>query len=324
MSTCHDSHVIKALWGTGTTAELVLDHIASDFEYAVASNPKSNRFRSLDVLMPEEILTSRPSQITVASMFYPEILSRIKKLALHTVHLNIYTGHLINPNFLLTEVPLEEAWRHSSNFEQGPGEPERALLQKISKSEASIKAYGDRLIHLRDALRLAPKVGLALEFGVHRGDSLQYLRSHTQRKIIGFDSLVGFDVNSQFSNWEFHVPVTGVDEEALKKLAEDPDMQVGFFQHTLHAFLEVFDSSIDFIHYDAADQASCDYVLRSVLPRLSDGAIIVFDDLIPHQSDLESAELRALTEVLDDSEFRYEVVSWVPNGTQVAIRLAGC
>jgi hypothetical protein len=309
----------RALWGTGATASLVVRHVEADFDVAIDRH-STETFLGIPTIHPDAVTHRTFSSLTIASMFYPEILSNLRRKGLQNIPLKVFTGHLINPQFLLTEVPLQTAWAHCESFEAGPGRQEKQLKSLLERERVDVRTFSNRFEHLASALSLSPQGGLALEFGVHQGHSLRFLRQQSDREVIGFDSLAGFHEQSQFAGWLFHAPVGGILDEELVALRSDPLMRVGYFEDTLQEFLNESMFDIDFVHYDAADRRACDFVLRLVLPRLTEGAVIVFDDLIPHQSDLESAELRSLIEVSEELGFHFQILSWVPGGTQVAVK----
>ena len=72
--------------------------------------------------------------------------------------------------------------------------------------------------------------------------------------------------------------------------------EVGWFNETLPRFLARHTTNVRFLHIDCDLYSSASMVLSSIAPRLSPGAIIVFDELI-NFPEFEAHEMRALLEL---------------------------
>jgi len=92
---------------------------------------------------------------------------------------------------------------------------------------------------------------------------------------------------------------------------------VGYFHDTLDRWLDQERvKEISFIHYDAGHYESARFVLSRVSDLLVPGAVIVFDELIPCQTELKANEYDALVDVLPDG---FEFMSRC--GQSVAIQI---
>lgn len=79
---------------------------------------------------------------------------------------------------------------------------------------------------------------------------------------------------------------------------------MGDITQTLVPFLEKHDESIAFIHIDTDTYTPCAHVLRFTRPRLKNGTIILFDELIGY-TNYQSHELKALLEHLPKDSYKF-------------------
>ena len=141
-----------------------------------------------------------------------------------------------------------------------------------------------------------PKI-LLLEFGVHRGYSIQEFakyNSHPESIFVGFDSFEGLP-----RAWRNFVKVYRAKEfDVGGQIPENSDERVhfvkGWFTSTLPAFFETFDIQAFehvFIHLDADIYSSTLYCLTEI-SRVRDQAHMIFDEF-------PGEEARALEDFLD-------------------------
>lgn len=182
-----------------------------------------------------------------------------------------------------------------------------ALEDEIPHSDLS------RLDFLEHALLQAPSGGIALEFGVFRGESLNVIAKH--RPVVGFDSFSGLP-----EDWTPRHPrgTFGLDE--VPEVDERAELVVGWFDDTLPQFLkDRSDASIDFVHLDADLYSSTKYVLSSIFDRMSPGCVLLFDEFIPPPDDLSGGEYRAWSESVAEFGLRGEYLG--RSGGRVALRV---
>ena len=164
------------------------------------------------------------------------------------------------------------------------------------------RTFPDPSETLDHALALAPRGGLALEFGVWSGSTLRRIAAaRGGERVHGFDSFEGLpeDWRAGFGTGTFAV-------------AEPPDVPgaelvVGWFADTLPGFLAEHPGPVDLLHVDADLHSSAATVLEHVGPRLRPGSVIVFDEYLNHAG-WEDGEHRAWTEHVARSglDFVYE------------------
>ncbi len=148
----------------------------------------------------------------------------------------------------------------------------------------------DKLQHLTYALRRAPD-GLVLEFGVFKGVTINYMaRLQPDRQFYGFDSFKGLPedwAGKRFSERNF-------DRKGVKpKVPSNVTLVEGWFDATLPAFLAQHTGPIAFLHVDCDIYSSTKTVLESCVPRLAQGAVIVFDEFFNYKG-LRAARVQGM------------------------------
>jgi hypothetical protein len=139
-------------------------------------------------------------------------------------------------------------------------------------------AFASRMDLWDHAMRLAPKSGLLLEFGVHKGESLNHLArvaSRDGRQAFGFDSFEGLkDDWPGLGTKKGHFDVGG----ALPIVEPNVTLVKGWFDETLPGFIEQHPDNAALIHIDCDTYQSTKTVLEILRPRLFPGAVIIFDE----------------------------------------------
>lgn len=159
--------------------------------------------------------------------------------------------------------------------------------------------FFDRFALLDYSLKVAPPDGLFLEFGVHKGVSLNYIADRVE-KVYGFDSFSGIE-----EDWTPHYRKGHFGLEALPEVNENAELVVGMFQDTLGPFLEQHSAPTSFVHLDADLYSSTHYVLFTLARygRLIPGTVIQFDELFWKEGDkLYDDEFRAYKDFAKEFE----------------------
>jgi predicted O-methyltransferase YrrM len=168
---------------------------------------------------------------------------------------------------------------------------------------------------LRFALGEINRPGLALEFGVATGSTLQIIADTVagERTVVGFDVFTGLP-----EAWRTGFP-------AGEFAQEPPDIAgatvvQGLFEDTLPAFLADNDEPIAFVHVDCDLYSSAKTVLDLVTDRLAPGAVLVFDEFFNYPG-WQQHEYRAWTEFVSRAGRSFEYLAYTGNNEQVVVRL---
>jgi predicted O-methyltransferase YrrM len=174
---------------------------------------------------------------------------------------------------------------------------------------------GGKLDLLTFAVKLAPP-GLALEFGVFKGTTVNHLaRQAPDRRFHGFDSFTGLP-----DHWTGvrYSPVNFDRHGKKPKVAANVSVIEGWFDKTLPAFLAREREPIGFIHVDCDISASAKTVLDLTIPRLAPGAVIVFDEFFNYKG-YELHEYKAFFEAAERFDLAYRFIGYA--GQQVAVAI---
>ena len=153
-----------------------------------------------------------------------------------------------------------------------------------------------------------------LEFGVFDGASINFFAGILKNKIYGFDSFEGLN-----ESWEHNL------KGAYDLGGKDPYIKAnvslvkGLVQDTVPKFLSDKKPAINFVHMDLDTYESTKFVLDKIKPYLVKKSIIIFDQIYNHTG-WEEGELKALTEIFDENEYKY--LSFAKDGCQAVIEIS--
>ena len=143
--------------------------------------------------------------------------------------------------------------------------------------------------------------GHILEFGVYKGDSINFLAKLSDGHVTGFDSFEGLPEdwkrsdNSVYKKGHFHLKGT------FPPVEENVTLVKGFFEDSLKLWMAMqATKTASFIHIDCDLYGGCLYVLETLNDWIVPGTIIVFDELANFGNgvykDWKDGEWRALNE----------------------------
>ncbi len=165
------------------------------------------------------------------------------------------------------------------------------------------------------ALSLAPRGGMALEFGVYTGSTLEVITYARDKKAVyGFDSFEGLP-----EEWRPGFPAGTFATESLPDIP-GAELVVGRFDQTLPAFMADHDDPVDFLHVDCDLYSSTRTVLDHVGHRLHPGSIVVFDEYLNYPGWPEH-EHRAWQEYVARTGLSFEYVGYTVDHEQVIVRV---
>ena len=190
-----------------------------------------------------------------------------------------------------------------------------ASARFAAREMATAHAFHDPLSTLRHAVGIAPAGGLALEFGVFQGRSLEVIaEGRGRRDVYGFDSFQGLP-----EDYRPHVRTGAFATNRLPEVA-GAELVVGWFQDTLPGFLAAHPGPVHLLHVDGDLYSSAVTVLEHVGPRLVPGSVVVFDEFFNFPG-WEQHEYRAWREHLDRTGARVAYEAYTSNNEQVVVRV---
>lgn len=156
--------------------------------------------------------------------------------------------------------------------------------------------------------------GIALEFGVASGRTVNQIAEGFNGPVYGFDSFEGLP-----ETWR-----TGFEQGAfagkLPEVRENVELVVGLFDDTLPGFQPMREKRVNFLHVDCDLYSSTKTVFEQVGPYLDDELIVLFDEYWNYPG-WRQHEHQALQEFCEATGARYEYIGIVGNSQQVAVQM---
>ncbi len=188
----------------------------------------------------------------------------------------------------------------------------KAIKPHLRQDHALFALAPQLLAHAMDEARAA---GLVLEFGVRRGTSLRHLAAIAGQEVHGFDSFEGLP-----EAWGSAGPGLLSTALQLPTVPANARLHPGWFEDTLPAFLAEHPGNVRFVNIDSDLHASARTVLFALAPRLVEGSVVVFDELIGNPSWKED-EFKALAEFKTAFDVQYEFFALSPATKQAALKI---
>lgn len=191
-----------------------------------------------------------------------------------------------------------------------------ASARFAAREMPTARTFHDPLSTLRYAVEIAPAGGLALEFGVFQGRSLEVIaEGRGRRDVYGFDSFQGLP-----EDYRPHVRAGAFATSALPEV-DGAELVVGWFQDTLPDFLAAHPGPVSLLHVDGDLYSSAVTVLTLVGPRLQPGSVVIFDEFFNYPGWDDSGEFRAWEEYLERTGATVAYEAYTSNNEQVVVRI---
>ena len=186
----------------------------------------------------------------------------------------------------------------------------------VEEKMSHVSSYSDKFKLFDAILKDTAKVGLWLEFGVYRGETLNYIASYAPAVIYGFDSFEGLP---EFWRDGFDKGAFGINE--MPEASQKARLVKGWFDDTLPEFIANHSGEeISFIHVDCDLYSSTKTIFNLCEDKIKPGTIIVFDEYFNYPG-WQNGEYKAFQEFMVNSDFRYEYIGYVWTHEQVAVRI---
>ena len=159
--------------------------------------------------------------------------------------------------------------------------------------------------------------GLFLEFGVYKGESINYIAKKIPEKTIyGFDSFEGLPEywREGFNKGTFFV-------QELPPVEKNVILIKGFFKDSLPTFLKNQSGPVSFLHIDCDLYSSTTTIFKWLGDHIVDGTIIIFDEYFNYPS-WKEGEYKAFQEFLTNKNITYKYLCYNSLNQQVAVRIS--
>jgi hypothetical protein len=178
------------------------------------------------------------------------------------------------------------------------------------------KNYPDKFALLEDAIDQMEIRGLYCEFGVYRGETLNFIASLVAGEVHGFDSFEGLP-----EDWKQGHEKGTFALEALPQVRPNVRLHKGWFEDTIPAFREQHPEQIAFLHLDADLYSSTRTVFELLGDAIVAGTVIAFDEFFNYPGWCEG-EYKAFMEFCRERNVEVCYLGFVRRGEQITAKIA--
>lgn len=170
---------------------------------------------------------------------------------------------------------------------------------------------------LDHALSRAELEGLVMEFGVHKGRTLERIAARAGTTVHGFDSFEGLP-----EDWKAEQKKGRFSLDGVPPPIDAPNVMLhqGLFSETLPPFLATHPGVVRFAHIDCDLYSSTKTVLDGLESRLATGSILVFDEYFGYAG-WELHEYRAFKELVERCALDYQYIGYASDWGSAAVRI---
>jgi hypothetical protein len=226
-------------------------------------------------------------------------------------------------NFRIRNFVKEKIVQIYATFEYGFNHP-YSILNKIARDSTVdfILKNCPRAVACRSPKQLLDIAfsevtidGLFLEFGVFKGESLNYIaKKNSNRQVHGFDSFEGLP-----EAWAHNPKGAFTTKGKMPKVKDHVRLWKGYFEESLPQWCKKHDDIVAFLHIDCDLRSSTETVLTQLAYRIVPGTVILFDDYFnfPSWEDDGHAVLAAF---LKENGYRAEYIGYAYKELAIIIR----
>jgi hypothetical protein len=187
------------------------------------------------------------------------------------------------------------------------------VLANMTKTQS----FPNKFAMLEHSVKSVPAElkGLYCEFGVYKGETVNFIASKTPHEVHGFDSFEGLPEvwREGFEKGTFALT-------NLPKVAPNVTLHKGWFNESLPIWKQKYTGPIAFMHMDADLYSSTKCVFDLLADRVVPGTVIQFDEFFNYPG-WKEGEYKAFTEFVRDRKLRVEYIGYNPHHEQVAVRI---
>jgi hypothetical protein len=168
-------------------------------------------------------------------------------------------------------------------------------------------AFEDKKLLWDYVLSVAPREGIYAEFGVWKGESINYFAKRLpQTTLYGFDSFEGLkDDWPGLGQARGHFSLGG----KVPEVASNVRLKKGTFEQTLPAFLATDPRPFAFVHVDCDTYGSTRTILDLIPNRLIPGSVLLFDEYFGYRG-WRREEWKAWQEFTKANGIEYEYIAF--------------
>jgi len=214
--------------------------------------------------------------------------------------------HQLTRQFLLAAKDIDSARQFRAAQESA---------EFVDQSMTMAKSYPDKFALLKAAVSQIEVQGLCCEFGVYRGETVNFIASLIAREVHGFDSFASLpeDWGQGHEKGTFAVGT-------LPRVRQNVRLNEGWFEDTLPAFCEQYPGPVAFLHLDADLYGSTRTVFDLLGDRIFPGTVMAFDKFFNYPGWREG-EYRAFHEFCHERRAEVRYLGFVGRDEQAAAKI---
>jgi hypothetical protein len=244
-------------------------------------------------------------------------------LALLCLTLTLAGRHTGQPSQVTAQVA--EPVKENRDKEEDPRdihkECQRQALQDtaqfVNKHMIKAKSFASKWQLLEHSLASVPAElkGLYCEFGVYKGESVNFIASKTPNTVHGFDSFDGLpeDWREGFEKGTFQM-------NGLPTVRANVRLVKGWFNESVPGWCKQNPGPLAFAHMDADLYSSTKCVLDLLADRIVPGTVLQFDEFFNYPG-WQEGEYKAFTEFVAENRVEVKYLGYVFNHEQAAVQV---
>lgn len=202
-------------------------------------------------------------------------------------------------------------WILDINNKNIESEMQKIALNKtakyVLKNMYQTPSFKDKFELLRYSLKNVSLEGLFLEFGVYKGETINFISSIIKNEVIyGFDSFEGLP-----ENWRTGFAKGYFKTNELPKVNSNVRLIKGLFITSIPKFLKKNNNDVAFLHVDSDLYSSAKTIFTLFANKIKSGTIIVFDEYFNYPGWESGGEYKAFQEFIKKNKLDYEYIGYV-------------
>ncbi len=186
----------------------------------------------------------------------------------------------------------------------------------IDENMQSVESFPDRYELFKHSIRAAKLDGLYCEFGVWKGESVNFIADLVPSKTVhGFDSFEGLPESWRdgFGRGAFAI-------NGLPPVRKNVVLHKGWFDKTVPEFHAQYLQPVAFVHMDADLYSSTATVFDGMADRIVPGTVIQFDEFFNYPG-WRNGEFKAFNELVAKRNLHYSFLGY--SDQQAAVLITG-
>jgi hypothetical protein len=188
----------------------------------------------------------------------------------------------------------------------------------VTKHMLKTKSFTNKFEMLEYSMSQVPselRSGLYCEFGVYKGETVNFIATKTKNTVHGFDSFEGLpeDWREGYEKGVFQL-------NGLPVVRENVNLVKGWFNESLPGWRKDNAGPLAFAHMDADLYSSTKCVLDLMADRIGPGAVFQFDEYFLYPG-WQEGEHKAWTEFVAEHKVEFKYIGYTSNNAQVAVQV---